>query len=472
MNFQPPKEEAPGSLLCDANDYKSNIPTEKDCAGDSSGKDESAGKRKSRTVHIDVYCTGSEEEEEDDEEEETSYTDSSDSSNETGGGKPRTVFENDKVRVTHSRAEETQLPRGLRDDKAFFNQSGERRSESFEQSPMRMPSLASSKGYETDDVLSSLYPSQFSSYSAIRDLDSAPWSAASSYAGLPPGPDSYDSAAATSWKDTFSDIESLINSRTGLTPCDSFEYANSSDRERINELEKSWGGEEPREAQSKTWRSPQIERRQLLQHRKMKEFLDKHQTRSSSPESAPESDDSAELGWSFVSSDENPRAVRRNSIVRRTSKENIAPLDDDRMPATRDSEDRGCFSDTTAPPPSSTIRERIGPFGARSSSPVLDKVESRVTSPFTTPQGETTDHLALASRFGAIVGGFRKPGHHVGPSKNPSCSCEHCRRFFEEDGPRGRSRSLGEIERRPGAWIRKAKDIISPAPRNSKTGDS
>ncbi|XP_046734432.1 uncharacterized protein LOC124404388 [Diprion similis] len=480
---QEKKEVVPGSssssLSVGVTSEKSNIPPIRDSqsettgAANSSGKEDTA-KRKSRTVHIDVYCTGSEEEDEEEEEEDedeaedSSYSDSSEAS-ERLAEKPRTIFESDRVRVTHSRAEETRLPRGLQDDKAFLKRSEELSCESFKQAPMRMPSLASSRGYETDDVLSSLYPSQFSSYSRIRDLDSTPWSAASSCVGLNPHPDSYDSATATSWKDTISDVESLLNSKSGLTPCDSFEYANSSDRERIGRLETAWDEDaESREKRSKTWRSPQIERRQLLQNRKMKEFLDKHQVGWSSPESAAESDDSAELGWSFVSSDENSRHVRRDSTVRRPSKEAQQVQAPSREP-----EDRGCMSDTAGKTTLRGFKDQIGPFGAKSPSPARDKVESRVTSPFTTPQGEKTDHILKASVFGAVVGAFRKPGHHIGPSKNPSCSCEHCRRFFEEDaGPRGRSRSLGDIERRPGAWIRRNKDIISQAPRNSKNGVS
>lgn len=444
---------------------KSDLPFEKEpettgsTAIDSSSKEDTA-KRKSRTVHIDVYCTGSDEDADD-----SSYSDSSESSDHIKD-KLQTVFESDQVKVTHSRAPDNRLPRGFQDDKAFLKRSAESKCESFKLGPMRMPSLASSKGYETDDVLSSLYPSQFSSCSAIRDLDSVPWSAASSCAGI--GQD-YDSAAATSWKDTFSDIESLMNSKASLTPCDSFEYANSSDRERIEKLEKLWGDMENRgnEVKSKSWRSPQVERRQLLQNRKMKEFIDKHQVGWSSPdESQQESDDSGELGWSFVSNDDNSRPVRRDSTIRRTSKDKTIG-DTKAIPPPVEIEDRGCMSDG-APPPSRGYRENVAqPFSGTSTPPSLDKIESRVTSPFTLPQGERTEHLLKASRFGAIVGAFRKPGHHVGPAKNPSCSCEHCRRFFEDDGPRGRSRSLGAIERGPGPWFGRNKDIISKAPRNS-----
>jgi len=45
----------------------------------------------------------------------------------------------------------------------------------------------------------------------------------------------------------------------------------------------------------------------------------------------------------------------------------------------------------------------------------------------------TTDsHLGTATKFGTVVKGFRKPGHHIpGPPKNPSCPCLHCKIYFE-----------------------------------------
>lgn len=385
---------------------------------ESSTKDDSS-KRKSRTVHIDVYCTGSDDNE--------STNTSTDSEPDT----PMTVFESEDVKVTHTQATKDDLPRGYQDEKAFLKRNAERRCESFRHAPMRMPSLASSKGYESDDVMSSLYPSQFSSYSAIRDFDSA-WSAASSSAAIPLD---YESTIATSSKDTFSDIESLAagtsNSRTSLTPCDSFEYANSSDRERIKRMEAIWAKAE--QETHKNWRSPQIERRHLLQNRKMREYLEKHDIGWSSGES--DSDESGAVGWSYKT----PGVLKKDSTIRRTSKEAIKPTDkvlNDSSKEANQKQPQEDHSDSTTRSEHvlhpSTLRSYIGPFGSKSPSPLPSKVPSRVTSPFTTPQGEKTEHIAKASIFGPVIGAFRKPGHHIGPSKNPSCSCEHCRRYFEE----------------------------------------
>lgn len=404
----------------------SSVPPADAEKSDSSAKEDSSGKRKSRTVHIDVYCTGSDED--------PASTDNTNSEDDERGT-PMTVYENEDVKVTHTQATSS-LPRGFQDANAFLKRSAERRCASFRNAPMRMPSLASSRGYDSDEVLSSLYPSRFSSYSRIRDLDSAPWSAASSSTALSP----CDSTTMTSSKDTFSDIESLIHSKPGLTSCDSFEYANSSDRDRIRRMDIL--AKEKGDERKKTWRSPQIERKHLLQNRKMREYLEKHEIGWSSGESAEENseDEDEAVGWNFVA-DGVRSLVKKDSIVRRGSKD---PTEN---------------SNNATPgnyiPYSNVLRDRVGPFGSKSPSPLPSTIPSRVTSPFAAPYGERTDHIIKASRFGTVISAFRKPGHHIGPSKNPTCTCEHCRRYFEEEGARGRAYSLSELERHPVFKLRK-----------------
>ncbi|XP_076622831.1 uncharacterized protein LOC143351373 [Colletes latitarsis] len=428
---------------------------------DSSAKDDSA-KRKSRTVHIDVYCTGTEDDDE-----------NTDTSSDNERDTPLTVFENPDVRVVHTQVPGDVLPRGFQDDKAFLKRTTESRCDSFRNAPMRMPSLASSKGYDSDDVLSSLYPSQFSSYSALRDLDySAPWSAASSNAGIP---FDYDSTVATSSKDTLSDIESLTpNVRRDLTSCDSFEYASSSDRERIRKMEEIWAKTESEG--SKSWRSPQIERRCMLRDRKMREYLEKHEVGWSSADSGEDTDESGTIGWSFVSSEESQRMAKRASIVRRSSKSiqesverHLTDVKENEPPQRSSEADRsGSASKSDRIFHPQALRDQIGPFGSKSPSPLPSKVPSRVTSPFMTPQGERTDHIVKASIFGAVVNAFRKPGHHIGPAKNPSCSCEHCRRHFEELNSREHG-PMSEFERQTGFWLRDQKKIVRPVPGNCKS---
>lgn len=57
------------------------------------------------------------------------------------------------------------------------------------------------------------------------------------------------------------------------------------------------------------------------------------------------------------------------------------------------------------------------------------------------------DHLQLAQRFGSVVKTMRKPGHHVGPVRNPTCLCETCKRWvLDREQVQGRERaySFGE----------------------------
>lgn len=60
------------------------------------------------------------------------------------------------------------------------------------------------------------------------------------------------------------------------------------------------------------------------------------------------------------------------------------------------------------------------------------------------PVGYSREYLEKARRFGDVVVA-RKPGHHVGPTKNPSCLCESCQRWLlERLQPRHRAFSLDE----------------------------
>lgn len=250
----------------------------------------------------------------------------------------------------------------------------------------------------------------------------------------------------TSSKDTFSDIESLINNKSGLTPCDSFEYANTADRDRIRKMDVlAKAGNE----RNRTWRSPQIERKHLLQNRKMREYFEKHKINWSSGESAEDSDESGAVGWSFVPGDDKSQFVKRDSIVRHTNKGQIGESNATDLGSEHKSTEEERSQSTTRRdyvPYTNVLRDRIGPFGSKSPSPLPSTIPSRVTSPFTTPYGERTDHIVKASKFGTVINAFRKPGHHIGPSKNPTCSCDHCRRYFEDEA-RGRASSLSELER-------------------------
>lgn len=71
--------------------------------------------------------------------------------------------------------------------------------------------------------------------------------------------------------------------------------------------------------------------------------------------------------------------------------------------------------------------------------PEFQNVDTRNT--MTMPAGYTREHLMRAQKFGSVIESIRKPGHHVGPSKNPDCTCEYCRRWFAERGDHFRERA-------------------------------
>lgn len=286
----------------------------------------SDGKKNPRTVHIDVYCTGSESSDVSSSDEETTST-------------PQTVFESERVKVVHQRANSDSLPHAIQRQKRCV---------------LSNPSIPSAGS------ISSGYPSAMSSLASGTD-------------GLSLTSGSIlSSAAVTSAKDT--DFSSR----------DSFDYENSFDRLRIREKEKLWAAQR---TQSKT-----IE------------------------ESSESSSDSEEgLAWSFERG-----LLKREDTVKR-------PLDTLRK--------------------SSSARAELSKSGSLSDSEASSLKYKR--DALKKPCEIDFRNLAKAKKFGPIVASLKKPGHHVGPSKNPNCTCDTCRYFFEHVCCRNRTRSLGEGPNQP-----------------------
>jgi hypothetical protein len=405
---------------------------DKDSSTESKLSDPSS--KKPRTVHIDVYCTGTEMESD-------GSNSSSDSSENETASTPQTVFESEKVRITHKRADETELPFGVRKSRS---RSKEKKAE-----PKRVEE-------SDDDGASTAYPSKLSSYSTIRDLSSSISSVPQSWTTYSMSsctvPDDYDSVANTSWKDTFSDLDSLLHSRSSiaqtesldfvprklfeknasidetpeierkdvletpsqesLQPSDSFEYANSEDRFRIKKMEDFWKNK----MNSKHWRSPQAERRYLLQQKKIKEYLDKRLSDKSLPkweskESDSEGSDDSEKGWTFIKEE-------RKQEQMKTLKAALSRAADG-------------SSSSSKSPSTVALQQRLS-------------LDPTLRAPFTIVPGIYTDQRAIAKKFGSIVPVVRKPGHHIGPAKNPDCLCDHCQMHFANLGYRGRTRSMGD----------------------------
>lgn len=412
--------------------------------------------KKPRTVHIDVYCTGTELESD------SSSADSSDSDEETAST-PQTVFESQKMRIMHKRANTTELPLIMREKKTNLMKT------------LVQQSADAKNGSDNEDDASTAYPSQLSSFSALRDFSS-------SFSSVPPSfstvsmsvPDDYDSIANTSWKDTYSDLGSLMQSRSSITQTDSldfvprrfaeyaktpgidetpegetknpnlletpsvpsiqgsdsFEYANSEDRLRIKQMEEILRG----------GKAPPLERKHMLQQRKMREYLtkrmsDKNLAKSTSKDSESEGSDSSEKGWTFIKSDD--KKLERDTTVRRASKDSEKENEKAKKGKSKvkSGKEQGSLSDSSSPsggksPSAAALRQRLS-------------LNPNLRAPFTIVPGVYTDPRSIATKFGTVVPAFRKPGHHVGPAKNPNCLCEHCQAHFQNLG-RSRTRSMGD----------------------------
>uniref|UniRef100_A0A905QX39 Uncharacterized protein n=1 Tax=Rhodnius prolixus TaxID=13249 RepID=A0A905QX39_RHOPR len=326
----------------------------------------SDSKKQPRTVHIDVYCTGSDE------------SSGSTSSEEETTSTPQTVFESTKARIVHTRANSDSLPHALMKQKRRV----------LSNSTIDGSTLGGDAG-ASGSTISTSYPSPRSSLVSHRSLASG--STVSSLRTT----NTNHSSTATSWKDT--DLESTRS----LLKCDSFDYENSFDRLRIREKEKLWCSPPARPKPGT----------------KSKDDNDDDDSSSSS------SDDSEEgLAWSFGHQEQSSSKqsnVRRENTVRRTSNttDNLAKL----PPAIKKS---GSLSDSEA---SMSLRY---------------KRESARKMPYSPPS--IFEHNIKAARFGPTVGSLRRPGHHIGPSKNPDCSCDTCKYYFEHVCYRNRTRSLGD----------------------------
>ncbi|XP_063910011.1 uncharacterized protein LOC135127505 [Zophobas morio] len=406
--------------------------------GSSSESKLSDASKKPRTVHIDVYCTGTEMESD-----ATNSSSESTTENETAST-PQTVFESEKVRITHKRADETQLPFSVRKSRSSSKE--------------RKPEPEKMEESDLDDGTTTAYPSKLSSYSTIRDFSSSISSVPQSWTTYSMSsctvPDDYDSIANTSWKDTFSDIDSLLHSRSSiaqtesldfiprklfeknasidetpeiesskdvletpsqlsLQPSDSFEYANSEDRLRIKKMEEFWKNK----TCAKQWKSPHTERRHLLQQKKIKEYLekrlsDKNLPKWESKESDSEGSDVSEKGWTFVKASKKQEEAKTESVPSQASSAQKT-------------------SSSSKSPSTIVIQQRLS-------------LDPSLRAPFTIVPGIYTNQRAIAKKFGSIVPVVRKPGHHVGPVKNPDCLCDHCQRHFMNVGYRGRARSMGD----------------------------
>lgn len=240
----------------------------------------------------------------------------------------------------------------------------------------------------SDDAISSNYPN--SSHSTIRDFTSS--SLASAANNSPSTINLEDSG------DDWRELDRAIHNENSSSP---FNYDNIDDRrfDRVKEFQK-------------LWRRPddeQMGRDLLTQQKLMENFFFVNNERSDQDILDSDYQKSNEMG---NISDSSPSTVislshkRSDSIPMKLSPRRI------------------------------TIPDQSSPSAAE-------------TSPMSSLRSGnfSKDHYELATKFGSVIKTMRKPGHHVGPVRNPTCLCETCKRWMlERDQVQNRERaySFGE----------------------------
>lgn len=62
--------------------------------------------------------------------------------------------------------------------------------------------------------------------------------------------------------------------------------------------------------------------------------------------------------------------------------------------------------------------------------PITSETSEAIREPMVLKNNINPNYFYKAQKFGAVVGARKKPGHHIGPIRNPDCLCEHCREFY------------------------------------------
>lgn len=258
---------------------------------------------------------------------------------------------------------------------------------------------------QSDDCLSSNYPN--SSRSTMRDLTCS----------------SISSGVLASTNSVNDYLESLSSKETDCET--SYRDAGRNPAWETNDPWKT-GGLNDIWSESRKWRSPEKERRFLLQQKRMIDYM--HQNER------------------FIGE------KREYSQSQSVGKENDIMVSTP-VPQTQ----RLCCEQQPKINAQSSIHQLVlGPVQPTDSQPTIEKHKRVLFTPSYSPSSQTSsaqstildsanEHWARAKRFGAVVGAMRKTGHHFGPAKNPDCQCEHCRRWVaERDQFRSRTLSVGD----------------------------
>lgn len=399
-------------------------------------------KKSPRTVHIDVYCTGSDAEDssaEDDSEASYVHRIIEEESNST----PQTVYNSNQMKLNHRIADKNELPRRLanqlyerprmpspiqqRNNTLAKSSSKDEISESKQllfnkhigdqttkQNKFTMGSNRNRFTYRRDqseDCLSSNYPN--SSRSTMRDM-----TCSSISSGVLASSNSVnDYLETSSWKETDCDTSYREPGKNG----------ESEANEKLQDINDIW-------LQSRKWRSPEKERRFLLQQKRMLDYM--HQNERFIEEKR-----------GYMNND-SPRFVPEKENIKSST-----PVPQLKRVC--------CGQVVTTPfqqPQAQTITQPsvhklvLSPVQSTDPQPAAEKHKRVLFTPSYSPSSQASstvdsanEHWARARKFGAVVGAMRKTGHHFGPAKNPDCQCEHCRRWVaERDQFRSRTLSVGD----------------------------
>lgn len=393
-------------------------------------------KKKPRKIHIDVYCTGSEAE------------DSVESSpkilspctlhyNDQSQTTQQTIYENDHLKLQHRRAIQHEVPKKI--IKSSVPISQDKNPWENHQTPLQkstsqaeideskqilfnkyLGDQAQIRRFDamrnrmklvrkdtSDDNISSNYPN--SSFSTMRDNTCSSISsalAASSFCV-----EDIDSTL----KET--NIDQSVRPRSRIHLSDSFEYENLDDQLRIKIMNQNWA------PKAGNFNSPEVERKFLYEKKKLEEtYLQNRQNHVPSEPSDEEGLDD------FVFDDV---AKLKNASSRSLNM------------STTDSVSTIKYCEHPQPEETVLVRQ---PQVMIESCPEADSNSSTLRSHFS--DFYSKDYLSRARRFGPLVGALRKPGRHIGPSRNLDCECDHCRIWMlerEQEHTRSRAMSMGAV---------------------------
>lgn len=271
---------------------------------------------------------------------------------------------------------------------------------------------------QSDDCLSSNYPN--SSRSTMRDM-----TCSSISSGVLASTNSVNEyLESSSWKETDCDTsnrESIQNTES-----------EKNDQFKAQEINEIW-------SQSRKWRSPEKERRFLLQQKRMIEYMHQNE-RLIEEKRGYLKNEFAKCVPGKDSGSKSSTPVPQPQPQRICCGEAITEPCQQLQTNTQSSVHKLILSPVQSTDPQQTAEKHKRVLFTPSYSP-----SSQASSAQSTILDNANEHWARARKFGAVVGAMRKTGHHFGPAKNPDCQCEHCRRWVaERNNFRSRTLSVGD----------------------------